>query len=127
MTRPMSDNDNQDIGNYNVPGTVRVSDAALERAREFAEALSATGPNSRFLVVFHWSTARSERFPDGKENHYGPGLDLGADRRETYPAAALNDGGGFQYAIYIPKDVLEASEHRLIDFEPTEWGKLVLR
>jgi len=126
MTISASDNDDR-LQHYRIPGEVTVSEAAIEYAREFAEALSAVGPNSRWLVAFHWSTARSEQFPNGREEHFGPGLDLGGDRRDRYPSAALHDGGGFQFAVCMPKNVLDASKHRLIDVEPSEWGKLVLR
>lgn len=121
-----NDNDEQ-LQYYCLPGEVNLSEAALEYAREFAEALSAVGPDSRWLVAFHWSTARSEQFPNGREKHFGPGLDLGGDRRDRYPPAALHDGGGFQFAVCMPKNVLDASKHRLIDYDPSVLGNLIVR
>ncbi|ODA67599.1 hypothetical protein A7A08_01633 [Methyloligella halotolerans] len=121
-----NDNDEQ-LEYYRLPGEVSLSEAALEYAREFAEALSATGPRSNWLVSIDWGTTRSTQYPDGTVEDHGPGLNLGGDRRERYPAAALHDGSGFQFAIAIPNEVLDASEKRLIDYDPPVFGNLIVR
>lgn len=128
MTGAKANNDNDPVEHYTPPGMVDVSEAALAFVREFAEALSAIGTDSRLVVSIDWSSGRYVRpSPSEPEQALGPGFVLGADKRERFPPAALWSADGFQFAVFVPDDILHASRQRLIDIDPSELFKLVLR
>ncbi len=123
---PANDNDHT-LADYCLPGEVAVSAAALEYAREFAEALNPEETEGRDLVAFCWATNIRVRLPVNRWTEQAPAPALFSHDRNTTPEAAFHDLGGFRFVVRIPKEVLAASERRLIDYEPTSATKLTLR
>ncbi len=97
------------------PGIVRVSEAALQLAQEFATA-SGAGPDGRRVATFDW--AQSITISDhagAPEQEVGPCFILGAYEREDVPPDCIARVGQFQYAIRMPRDVLAPGGERMID------------
>jgi hypothetical protein len=109
------------------PGVVKVSAAALQFAQDFAGGISSVGSKPDWVVAFEWSLARTMRYPDGREVDLGAGLDLGAYRRSDLPPEVIQRAGNLELVIKIPREVWEASEHRLIDYDASVLSKVVLR
>jgi hypothetical protein len=110
------------------PGTVAVSDAAVELARKFAEEIKRTRPGESWIVGFDWADERRIRFPRNS-NHWedlGPGLDLGAYERERVPAAMMATVDGVEFVVCIPRAIYEKADRRMIDRDDAKRTKLVL-
>lgn len=108
------------------PGTVRVSEAALKKARDFAAA-SGAGPSGRRVVAFDWaqSIAIGRRGEPSRE--VGPCLILGAYERNDVPAGFTEHVGRLEFAVRMPLEVLAQSTERLIDVDDSMPFELVLR
>ena len=109
------------------PGAVTVPDAALALAREFMGDVGSIGSSRDWVVAFDWATSRIMRYPDGREVDLGAGLDIGAYRRSDLPPEVIQREGGLEFAIKVPREIWEASEQRLIDYDATVLSKVVLR
>jgi hypothetical protein len=115
---------------YAPPGTVRVSAAALQLAREFAEEIAPTRPEPEddWVISFDWADSRFiRRVVDGPREELGAGLDLAASRRSDVPPDVVQIVDDLEFAIRIPRHVREASKERLIDYDETVLSKLTLR
>lgn len=108
-------------------GIVRVSDAALQMAREFA-GVSRAGPSGRRVATFDW--AQSITISDhagAPEREVGPCFILGAYEREDVPPDCIERVGRFQYAIRMPREVLAQGAERIIDADESVPFGLVFR
>jgi hypothetical protein len=65
--------------------------------------------------------------PVNRWTEQAPAPALFSHDRNATPEAAFHDVGGIQFVVRIPKEVLAASKHRLIDYDPTSATKLTLR
>lgn len=111
---------------YAPPGTVGLTAAALELAREFAEQVARAKPDQ--VVAFDWAISRSTRRRiDGPREELGPGLDLVSFETARVPKDVTQRLGGVTFAIRIPAEVYQASVQRLIDVDEAAFSKLVLR
>lgn len=110
-----------------LPGAVKVSAAALQFAQDFAGGIKSVGSKPDWVVAFEWSFARTMQYPDGHEVDLGPGLDLGAYRRSDLPPEVIQRAGDLELVIKIPREIWEASEQRLIDYDASVLSKVVLR
>jgi hypothetical protein len=100
------------------PGSVRVSDAALAKARQFGEAIGAN-QSGKMIVVFFWYESGSISNPaKGTNIQLGPGISIGAARISEVPAPVICENDGFRYAIKIPEAVILATKQKLIDINP---------
>ena len=103
------------------PGTIRVTDRALKRARQFQDAVP-----FGWISTFLWCDGREKRASkDAPWEDQGPGLDLGAYRVEQIPKEAVCTAGSLKYAVCISKDIIDSHPERTIDLDKT--GSLVLR
>jgi hypothetical protein len=110
------------------PGLVNISDAALELARAFQQALKERQPDTDLVVVFDWAEGRQFRLKDADEwRELGPGIDLGAFRRSQIPDGVIHPVRGVELAVKISRDVYERAHRRLIDRDDGVLSKLVLR
>jgi hypothetical protein len=121
------------------PGTVKVSAAALEQARQFSKEIHEQGnlffdngdrirPISDWVVSFEWAQSRSvRRQAAGPREELGPGLVISAHERSQFPPEVIQTAGDLEFAIKIPRWVWEKSESRLIDTDETVWWKVSLR
>jgi hypothetical protein len=111
---------------YAPPGTIQVSAAALQMAREFGEQVARTKSNQ--VIAFDWAISRGvRRRVDGPMEELGPGLDLVSFEAASVPKEVIQRLDGLTFAIRIPKHVYDASTQRLIDVDETAFSKLVLR
>jgi hypothetical protein len=107
------------------PGSVDVSPAALEYAREFSGA--AAGQPGNHVVTFDWAQSVTVRPGPGKPlEDIGDCLMLAAYERNEVPSGFVHAIDGAEFAVRIPRDVLEASARRLIDIDERLLFKLVL-
>lgn len=121
------------------PGTVKVSAAALEQARQFATEIreqanlfSDKGGRMRqiddWVVSFEWADSRSvRRQAGGPREEVGAGLIISAHERSEVPPQVVQTAGDLEFAIKIPRRVWENSESRLIDIDETVLWKVSLR
>lgn len=109
------------------PGAVKVSAAALRFAKDFAGGIKSVGSKQDWVVAFEWSLARTMRYPDGREVDLGAGLDLGAYRRSDLPPEVIQRADDLELVMKIPREIWEASEQRLIDYDASVLSKVVLR
>lgn len=117
------DHDSTDLA---PPNTVRVSAAALEIARKLMQSIPAE-ERASCVAAFTWSRGRASGPPGGPYDIYGPGLDVVALGRDQIPPAAIEEGGGIEFVVEIPKERYEQSGQREIDVDDAEPFGLVLR
>jgi hypothetical protein len=108
------------------PGTIRVSEAALQKAREFAAA-SGAGPGGSRVVAFDWAQSIAVGSRGGPSREVGPCLILGAYERNDVPPGFTERVGRFEFAVRMPLEVLAKSTERLIDIDDSKPFQLVLR
>ena len=107
-------------------GPVRVSEAALQMALEFADAIGAE-PGGRRLVAFDWAESISIQKPDGSPpQDVGACLLLGAFERHEVPEDCIERAGRFEYAVQMPSEVLAQCVERFIDVDETKPFRLAL-
>jgi len=108
-------------------GPVRVSEAALQMALEFADAIGAE-PGGRRLVAFDW--AESYFHPRNRMARHrrmvGACLLLGAFERHEVPEDCIERAGRFEYAVQMPSEVLAQCVERFIDVDETKPFRLAL-
>ncbi|MGN8019857.1 hypothetical protein ACTJJ7_04005 [Phyllobacterium sp. 22229] len=111
------------------PGSVRVSTRALQLARDFAGEIERTRPGEGWIVSFDWADARSYRQanPPGPWRHIGPGIHLTAYERHKLPVQALAVLDNVEIVFKIPAYILAVKTERLIDTDPDDRSKLILR
>ena len=111
---------------FNVPGTVKVSAAALKRAGDLDYTVKRRSGD--WVVVFDWAQSVSiKRGPDQPSENIGACLTLGAYRRHQIPAGFTQVVDDIEFAMKIPADVLAQSTERLIDIDDKFLFKLALR
>jgi len=108
------------------PGTVRVLEAALQMAREFAAA-SGAGPGGRRVVAFDGAQSIAVWGRGEPSREVGPCLILGAFERNDVPPGYTERVGRFEFAVRMPREVLAQSTERLIDVDKSMPFELVLR
>src|SRR5437764_5528321 len=98
----MTDNDRFD--GFTSPGLIKVSDAALQMAREFADFLKQDRPDEAWVVGFDWADSRQMRFPrpGGPMQELGPGIDLAGYERRSVPDEVIQTIDGIAFAIKVP-------------------------
>ena len=110
------------------PGSIKISDAAWQMAREFDERVRRSKSYEEWVISFNWADSRSiRRRIDGPMEDIGPGLDIVAYDRPDVPAEVVQQRDGIAFAANIPSRIYEASAERLIDVDETAFSKLVLR
>jgi hypothetical protein len=121
------------------PGTVKVSAAALEQARQFSKEIHEQGtpffddghrirPINDWVVSFEWAQSRSvRRQATGPREELGAGLVISARERSGFPPEVIHTAGDLEFAIKIPRRVWEKSKLRLIDVDETVLCKVSLR
>jgi hypothetical protein len=112
---------------FNPPGFIKVSPAALKLARDFSETIKFTQKGD-WVVIFHWAHSISVRpEPNAPLQDIGACLMLGASERNEIPSNVSQTGGGVEFAVEIPKEIWEKSIQRLIDIDEKQFFKLALR
>lgn len=112
---------------FNPPGLIRLSPAALKFARDLAETVKVTQKGD-WIVVFSWAHSISvRREPNAPLEDIGACLMLGASERHEIPPGVTQTVDGVEFAVQIPKEVWENSAQRLIDIDETLLFKLALR
>jgi hypothetical protein len=107
------------------PGSVEVSPAALKYAREFSDA--AIGRSGDHVVAFDWAQSVVVRPGPGKPSeNIGDCLMLAAYNASDVPRGFVHKTDGTEFAIRIPREVLQASARRLIDIDEKLLFKLAL-
>ena len=102
-----------------LPGTVNVTDRALQLAKRLQ-----AGVPSGWIVAFSWyEGSRMRASKDAPWVDQGPGLDLGAYRVGQIPQEAIYHAGSLSYAVLIWKGIVESHPNKTIDLD--ESGKLV--
>jgi hypothetical protein len=100
------------------PGSVAVSDVALNLARRFGEA-TVGAQKGKWIVAFSWYKSMTIQDPaKGTTERLGPGIDIGAFRLSDVPARAIWEKDGFRFAIQIPDFVVAEAKQKLIDVNP---------
>ncbi len=96
-----------------LPGTIEVTGAALEFAKQFQASIPAG-----WIVVFSWLDGRKTRASnDTPWIDLGPGLGVGAYRNNQIPQEAIYHDGAFRYAVLISTEIVEDHPERLIDLD----------
>lgn len=109
------------------PGIVRVTAAALDFAREFAESVGASY-GGRYVTTFDWAESISVRDNKGAPSRQlGPCLLLGGYERPDVPTEFIQKAGKLEFAIKIPEAIWKASQERTIDVDNSKPFQLVLR
>ncbi len=117
----------EELKYYVLPSLVRISPSAIELARGFREAVFGADKREDWIICFDWALAQSIQEPGGPSIDMGPGLCLGAGKRQEIPAAAIHTVEGIEVAIKIPKEIWQNAAERLIDTDDKAFGKVVLR
>lgn len=112
---------------FTAPGTVRVSAAALQFARDFSDSVGALR-RGRYVTTFDWAQSISIREnADAPLEHIGACLTLGAYDRVEVPPAFIQKADDFEFAVRIPPEVWQESIQRVIDVDESLPFKLTLR
>ena len=113
---------------FTPPGLVILSDAALELARSYGDEMRLQRPGEDWIVVVAWWHSRRVR-EKGTNNwtELGAGLGLAAYERPKVPAKRIHVADGFEYAVKIPADVLDAASAKLIDADRDDNYAFALR
>lgn len=112
---------------FTPPGSVKVSDAALQFAIEFDKTVNAT-QRGDWVVAFDWAHEISiRRTPTAPSESIGACLTLGAFRRHQIPPGFTQTVEGLEFAIKIPREIWEQSAERLIDVDKNSFFRLALR
>ena len=109
------------------PGAVKISQTALELAREFAAQVEAGSQGRPQMIVFDWSDSRAVRQPlGGPWVDLGAGLDLAAYDLQDIWDDLIQEIDGVRFAVKISRHVYEASSLRLIDTDSEARSGLTL-
>lgn len=114
---------------FTSPGLIKVSDAALQLARDFGDFLKQDRPDEDWVVGFDWADSRQMRFPrpGGPMQELGPGIDLAGYERRSVPDEVIQTIDGIAFAIKVPSRVWLNSAKRLIDVDKAAGSGLTLR
>ena len=114
---------------FTSPGLIKVSDAALKMAREFADFLKQDRSDEDWVVGFDWADSRQMRFPrpGGPMQELGPGIDLAGYERRSVPDEMIQTIDDIAFAIKVPSRVWLNSAKRLIDVDSNASSGLTLR
>jgi hypothetical protein len=113
-------------GEFVPPGAIQVSRAALEYARDFIAMVAADYGDH--IATFDWSQQITGRAsPDAEPQPIDDCLILGASARSNVPQEVIHAVDGMEFAVELPREILQASVQRLIDFDKNAFFKLVLR
>jgi hypothetical protein len=114
---------------FTSPGLIKVSDAALQMAREFADFVQQNRPDEDWVVGFDWADSRQMRFPrpGGPMQELGPSIDLAGYERRSVPDEVIQTIDGIAFAIKVPSRVWLNSAKRLIDIDQNAESGLTLR
>lgn len=110
-----------------VPGTIRVSAAALDYARDFVATVTAAHGGS-YVALFDWSQSITVRpTPDAVPEPVDDCVMVGAAERTDVPAEFIHSVDGVEFVIALPEEILRASVQRIIDFDKSAFFNFVLR
>ena len=116
-----SDDESVSLEACTLPGTIKVTEPALELARQFQASIPVG-----WIVAFSWYDGRGERASkDAPRVDKGPGLGLGAFEIGDIPEEAIYHAGSFRYAVLIRKEIVENHPQRTIDLD--ERGNTTLK
>ncbi|MBZ0139552.1 MAG: hypothetical protein K8H87_07205 [Pseudorhodoplanes sp.] len=119
-------NENAD-GDFIPPGTLRISDAALQFARDFCAEVGRS-QSGNWVIVSGWASSISlKRAPDAPYEDFGACVVLEAGRRNEVPLDFIARQDGLDFAVAIPRFIWESRPQRLIDFDASQLFKLILR
>lgn len=118
--------DDDDLRFFAPPGTVTVSLAALEMAREFL-ATARGRTKADWIAVFYWAHTSVKAHPGAEPRDLGWLLGLGASKRSEVPGRAIHRSHGVEFAVQIPPEVLAQSKLRLIDVDRDAFFDVALR
>lgn len=119
-------NENAD-GDFIPPGTLRISDAALQFARDFCAEVGRS-QSGNWVIVSGWASSISlKRAPDAPYEDFGACVVLEAGRRNEVPPDFIARQDGLDFAVAIPRFIWESRPQRLIDFDASQLFKLILR
>jgi len=123
----ISDNDELP-GGFARPGTVSISPAALELARQYRGEIARAKVPGDWIVCFDWATSRRARKPQSNEwFDLGAGFDLSSYERSKVPTAAVQVIDGFEFLVKISVGALRSSKRRLIETDTGVRTHLALR
>ena len=107
------------VGSFVAAGAIRVTAAALDIARAFAEDIKRERPNEDWIITFDWAfSRRARKTPGGEWQDLGAGLDVTAFRRQQIPQSAIQQLEGVEIVIKVPEQMLAQSPDRTIDVDP---------
>ena len=110
-----------------MPGTMRVTAAALAYAQEFAASIGAS-QDGRYVTTFDWAQSIGVREnAEASLEQLGPCLLLASYERRDVPPNAIQRVGQFEFAVKIPPQIWKESQRRLIDVDKSQPFGLVLR
>jgi len=108
-------------------GTMTVSTAALNYARDFIATVTAAHGGD-YIAAFDWSQAITVRStPVAKPEPRHDCVMLGAAQRADVPPEAIHTIDGVEFVVELPAEILRASAQRLIDLDNSAFFKFVLR
>ena len=95
------------VEDFTPPGLIAVTPAALQFARDFAEAIRGMGDQ---VVTFDWAQSITlRRSPDAKPENIGSCMTLGAYKRKEVPPGFTQIVDGLEFAVRIPHDTPDRS------------------
>jgi hypothetical protein len=108
------------------PRVISLSPKVVAYTREFI--VSVHEQHSKIWIAgIGWDTSVVVKdSPDAVPRELGPGLSLGAYRREEVPTSFIDRAGDLEFVLHIPREVWEASKQRLIDIDESLLFKLRL-
>ena len=96
-----------------LPGTIKVTPAALKLAEQFQAAVPVG-----WIVAFSWHDGqRIKANKDAPWVDMGPGLGLGAYEIGGIPEEAIYHSGSLRYAVLIRKEIVDSHPEGLIDLD----------
>jgi hypothetical protein len=109
-------------------GVLRVSEAALEKLREFVSDGRLWLPNVPRLPAFVWADGnRVRQLGTNEWRELGPCLTLDRVERRKVPANCVHVVDGFEFVVSVRSQVYEFGAERLIDVDDAAPTGFVLR
>jgi hypothetical protein len=110
------------------PGVLRVSDAVVEKLREYAREHPLWPRDVPRLPTISWYDENRIRTPGTNEwRELGPGLMPGWSDTVTVPANCVHVVDGFEFAVEMLPHILARASERRIDSDDTAPTGFVLR
>jgi hypothetical protein len=108
------------------PDTITLSPRVRGFAREFIESVNGERGNA-WIASIGWATSVTIKDSrDAAPQAVGPGLSLGADRRNEVPPEAIDRVDGLEFVLRVPREVWERSSLKRIEFDESLLFKLKL-